>query len=153
MVGSWTCIYLYIFWIWKHWWGEIWSSENIPLSENHGLNTLAVPLSFGKPSYPMASLDLTFISFSVKRPYLALQNLSSFPPWLYPPPFFFFFNIWEFLKIFLEGIWFIMLCEFQVHSKVNPLYTYIYPFCFRFSIRTEYRVLSRVRCAVGPYWL
>lgn len=74
-------------------------------------------------------------------------------PTLTLSPSFFFFNIWEFLKIFLECIWFIMLCEFQVHSKVNPLYTYIYPFCFRFSIRTEYRVLSRVRCAVGPYWL
>ena len=43
-----------------------------------------------------------------------------------------------------------MLCQFQVYSKVNQLYTYIYFFknFFRFFFHIgHYRVLSRVPCA------
>ena len=42
-----------------------------------------------------------------------------------------------------------MLCKFQVYSKVNRLYVYIYPLFFRFfSHIGHYRVLSRVPCAI-----
>ena len=42
-----------------------------------------------------------------------------------------------------------MLCQFQVYSKVNQLYIYIYPLFFRlFSHTHHYRVLSRVPCAI-----
>ena len=51
------------------------------------------------------------------------------------------------LLIFLEYSWFIVLCWFQVYSKVYQLY--IYPFFFRFfSHICHYRVLSRVACAI-----
>ena len=42
-----------------------------------------------------------------------------------------------------------MLCEFQVYSKVNQLYVYMYTLFFRFfSHLGHYRGLSRVPCAV-----
>ena len=42
-----------------------------------------------------------------------------------------------------------MLCQFQVRSKLNQLYTHIYPLFFKFfSHIGHYRVLSRVPCAV-----
>ena len=41
-----------------------------------------------------------------------------------------------------------MLCQFQVYSKVDQLYTYIYPLFFRFfSHKGHFRVLSRIPCA------
>ena len=46
-----------------------------------------------------------------------------------------------------------MLCQFQVYSKVNQLYIYIYPLLFRFfSHIGHYRVLSRVPCAIKKMW-
>ena len=42
-----------------------------------------------------------------------------------------------------------MLCYFQMYSKMNPLYIYVYLFFFRFfSHIAYYRVLSRVPYAV-----
>ena len=44
-----------------------------------------------------------------------------------------------------------MSCLFQVYSKVIQvyIYTYIYPFFFRFCSHTGYyRILSRVPCAI-----
>ena len=42
-----------------------------------------------------------------------------------------------------------MLCQLQVHSKVNQLYVYMYPLCFTFfSHIGHYRVLKRAPCAV-----
>ena len=42
-----------------------------------------------------------------------------------------------------------MLCQFQVYSKVNQSCMYIYPLFFRFFSHTgDYRVLSRVPCAI-----
>ena len=45
-----------------------------------------------------------------------------------------------------------MLCQFQVYSKVNQLYIYIYPLFFFFlrffSHICHYRLLSRVPCAI-----
>ena len=41
-----------------------------------------------------------------------------------------------------------MLCQFQVYSKVNQLYIYIYPLYQILSHIGHYRVLSRVPCAI-----
>ena len=42
-----------------------------------------------------------------------------------------------------------MLCQFQVHSKVNQLYICIYPLFFRFFPHIgHYRVLYRIPCAI-----
>ena len=42
-----------------------------------------------------------------------------------------------------------MLCQFQVYSKVNQLYIYVYPLFFRFfSHIGHHRILSRVPCAI-----
>ena len=42
-----------------------------------------------------------------------------------------------------------MLYEFQVYSKVNQLYIYVYPLFFRFFSHVgNYRALSRVPCAI-----
>ena len=58
------------------------------------------------------------------------------------------FVISAFKKKFLESSWFTMLCQFQVYSKVDQLYTYIYPLFFRFfSHKGHFRVLSRIPCA------
>ena len=47
------------------------------------------------------------------------------------------FILLSFLKNkLLEYSWFTMLCSFQVHSKVNPLYVYIHSLCFRFPYRS-----------------
>ena len=56
-----------------------------------------------------------------------------------------------FFFIVLEYSCFIMLCQFQVYSKVNQLYIYRYPvflFLRFFSHIGHYRVLSRVPCAI-----
>ena len=66
------------------------------------------------------------------------------PPFLTPPPphthLFFFFNFyWRIVDL--------QCCvPFQVYSKVNQLYIYIYALFFRFFSHTGhyYRVLSRV---------
>ena len=56
--------------------------------------------------------------------------------------FFFFFFL-------LAYIWFTVLCWFQVYSKVNQLYMYIYPLFFRFfSIIDYYKILNIVPCAI-----
>ena len=49
-----------------------------------------------------------------------------------------------------------MLCEFQVYSKMLQLYLYMYPFFFRFFTHIGYyRILNQGPCAnkVGPCWL
>ena len=76
--------------------------------------------------------------------------------WLYSNgcecSFFFFWKFYFIKKILLEYSWFTMLCQFQLYSKVNQLYVYIYPLFFRFfSHIGHYRVLSRVPCAILLY--
>ena len=56
---------------------------------------------------------------------------------------------WSFFPPFLlEYSWFTVLCEFQVHGTVIPLYICMYPFLFIFfSVMVYHRKLSRVPCA------
>ena len=58
---------------------------------------------------------------------------------------FIYFNFFNFLKILLEDSWHKFV--FQLYSKVNQLYTYIYPFLFTFfSYVSHFKVLSRFPC-------
>ena len=49
----------------------------------------------------------------------------------------------------MEYSCFTMLCQFQMYSKVNELYIYVYLLSFRFfPCLSHYRVSSRILCAI-----
>ena len=65
--------------------GNLKFSENAAYQRNSVTFIFIIILSSGKSSYLTAILDLIFISFSMKSPYLAHLGLSSFSPWLNLP--------------------------------------------------------------------
>ena len=65
--------------------GNLKFSENVTYQRKYVTFIFIITLSSGKPSYLTATLDLIFISFSVKSPYLAHLGLSSCSPWLNLP--------------------------------------------------------------------
>lgn len=66
--------------------GGIWSSQEILFIRAIMWITSLLFIFSRKASYLTASLDLIIITFSMKRPYLALLCPSFFLPWLYTPP-------------------------------------------------------------------
>ena len=60
--------------------GNLKFPENVTYQRKYVTFIFIITLSSGKSSYLTAILDLIFISFSVKSPYLAHLGLSSFSP-------------------------------------------------------------------------
>ena len=58
-------------------------------------------------------------------------------------------------KLIFIGLYLIyMLCQFQVHSKVNQLYIYIYLLFLKFFSHVDhYRVLNGVPCAIQQVFI
>ena len=110
----------------------------------NGTRTLCVPL----PNCIVFLSCNHCCEFGVHYPYLQKHNLILYVLF-FISMYFDFCGFLFLINFLLEYSWFTMLCYFQVHSKVNQLYIYIYPVFLRFySHIGHYRALSRLPCAI-----